>query len=196
MYCGSIDFRTAGGTTLLVDARELNDSVEAFEDHGYVVLPELLTREEADALWQAFDEFPRAYIDGSERNFNTERVLCQNWGFVEAMTKPHLIDALRRCVGEDIQILSYDGPETPPHKGPERAWHIEVHGGFTSDTCVSANVGIYFQDITEETGPLYVIPGSHKWRREPTREEREQPQPGEVAIVMPAGTGIIIHGQL
>jgi ectoine hydroxylase-related dioxygenase (phytanoyl-CoA dioxygenase family) len=181
---------------VLVDVHELNESVAAFDDHGYVVLPDLLSRGEAEALYAAFEEFPNAHIDGVGRNFYTERVLCQDCRFVEALTKPRLVEALRSCVGDDIQLISYDGPETPPHAGPERAWHIEVHGGFTADRCLSVNAGIYLQDVTQETGPLYLIPGSHRWRREPTREERGRPQPGEVALTMPAGTGIILHGQL
>ena len=103
---------------MLVDVSELNTSVQAFEDYGYVVLPGLLTAGESQELYGAFDSFPGAHVDGSERNFYTERVLTTHWGFVEAVTKPALIEALRHCVGDDLQILSYDGPETPPTRVP------------------------------------------------------------------------------
>src|SRR5581483_3139168 len=88
------------GGAMLVDASELNEAVSGFDDHGYVVIPGLLSREEAQALYAAFDEFPSTHVDRVGRNFYTERVLCQDWRFVEALTKPRLVEALRECVGD------------------------------------------------------------------------------------------------
>ena len=53
---------------MLVDVSELNTSLQAFEDYGYVALPGLLTAGEAQELYDAFDAFPGAHVDGSERN--------------------------------------------------------------------------------------------------------------------------------
>ncbi|MCY7301821.1 MAG: hypothetical protein LH654_02070 [Thermoleophilia bacterium] len=81
---------------VLTHISDLNTSVEAFEEYGYVALPGLLTAAEAWESYDAFDGFAGAHVDTSQRNFYTERVLTTHWGFVEAITKPPLIDALRQ----------------------------------------------------------------------------------------------------
>jgi ectoine hydroxylase-related dioxygenase (phytanoyl-CoA dioxygenase family) len=181
--------------TLLTVSSDLNHEIGRFDELGYVMLPELLSTGEADELYRAFEALPPGHEVGHGRNFYNERMLLQDERFAYVLTKPELVETLRTLIGDDIQVISYDAPVTPPGKGSERGWHIELHG-FSSDSLLTVNVGIYLQDITDEIGPLYVIPGSHLWRREPTAEEASPPHPQEVKVTVPAGTCIVIHGQL
>jgi ectoine hydroxylase-related dioxygenase (phytanoyl-CoA dioxygenase family) len=173
----------------------LNRSLEEFRALGYLIVPKLLSREEAASLHHAFELIPRGHDVAHGRNFYNERMLLQDERFLGVLTRPRLVELLRKIVGDDLQLLSYDAPETPAGAGSERGWHIELHG-FSSDTLLAVNVGVYLQDVTDEIGPLYIIPGSHHWRREPSPEESSVPHPEEVKVRVPAGTCIIIDGCL
>jgi ectoine hydroxylase-related dioxygenase (phytanoyl-CoA dioxygenase family) len=57
-------------------------------------------------------------------------------------------------------------------------------------------VAIYLQDMTPETGPLLVVPGSHRWRREPSAEEEQAEIEGEIPVAVDAGTAVVFNAQL
>jgi ectoine hydroxylase-related dioxygenase (phytanoyl-CoA dioxygenase family) len=178
----------------LATEQHLNQSVDAFPELGYVVIPGLLSAEEADELSRWFDEFSGGVVVGDGRRFLNERDAIQHEGFVRLLLKPRLVEVVRRFIGDDVQLLSYDCAETGPGAGDARRWHIELP--FFTDATLTVAAGVYLTDITEAIGPLYIVPGSHLWRREPLPGEREAELDGEVAVTMPGGTAVIFHGAL
>jgi ectoine hydroxylase-related dioxygenase (phytanoyl-CoA dioxygenase family) len=50
--------------------------------------------------------------------------------------------------------------------------------------------------MADERGPLYVVPGSHLWNREPSAAEVEAELPGEVKLSLVRGSAVLFHGRL
>lgn len=178
----------------------VNVSPEAFHDVGYVVLPELLSAEEAHELADLFPELGShsspVQIPGasSGRIQANERSLLAHEPFRRVLYKQELIDAVNVIFGDDWYLLAYESIEVPPGMGRERDWHTDFH--FPSADTIVANAGIYLQDMTMDRGPLYLVPASHQRGREPTESEINKPVPGEIALTVPAGSAAIFHGRL
>jgi ectoine hydroxylase-related dioxygenase (phytanoyl-CoA dioxygenase family) len=50
--------------------------------------------------------------------------------------------------------------------------------------------------MTDERGPLYVRPGTHRMLRHAAGHERETPFPDEVKVAVPAGSAVAFHSNL
>lgn len=171
----------------------LNQSLDAFPEHGYVVVPELVSRDEAAALYAALDRIPKFRWNNWRATAN-ERALLQEERFFDVLVNTRFFDVVRQLVGEDVQVLDYQALEIAPSGGKERDWHADFR--FFSTPTLTVNCGIYLTDMTPEVGPLYVVPGSHRWAREPSPEEAERSLDGEVEVAVAAGTLVAFDGQL
>jgi ectoine hydroxylase-related dioxygenase (phytanoyl-CoA dioxygenase family) len=173
----------------------LNEDLHRFAEVGYAVIPGLLSRQEAEELRAAFDGFPEVRrIRGGAIARHNERTLLRDERFFHALMKPALIDAVRGVLGDELQLIAYDSADTLPHSGTHRNWHADM--SFWTDAVLTVNVGIYLQDMTPEMGPLALLPGSHRWRRNPTEEEAAVEYAGEVEGRVPAGTAIMFDAKL
>jgi ectoine hydroxylase-related dioxygenase (phytanoyl-CoA dioxygenase family) len=172
----------------------LNTDAARFAEDGYIVLPEVLDADEARALYAAFDALPGAGRRPSGIAKWNERVLLRDRRFFDAITRPRLLEAITATLGDDLQLLALDALETPAGSGRARAWHPDF--AFWSDALLTVNCAIYLQDMTPEAGPLHVIPGSHRWRREPSAEEETSALDGEVAVEVEAGTAVVFNAML
>ncbi len=178
----------------------LNRDLDAFTDHGYVVLDNLLTSDFAAELYAACEGMPKiAWNEG--RSTANERTLMQDERFRRIFTDTPFIDLLTRIVGDDLQMLDLQLLEFAPkatHVGAvstgTREWHTDIT--FYSSLPISVNVGVYLTDMSPEKGPLYVIPGSHLWHREPTAAEVVAAHPEEVQVSVSAGTAVAFDAQL
>ncbi len=174
---------------------QLNEDLHRFGELGYAVIPNLLTCQEAQALHAAFDSFPPVRrIRGGAIARHNERTLLSDERFFEALMKPALIESVLCILGDELQLIAYDSADTLPHSGTHRNWHADM--SFWTDAVLTVNVGIYLQDMTPEMGPLALLPGSHRWRRNPTEEEAALEYAGEIEGRVPAGTAIMFDAKL
>jgi ectoine hydroxylase-related dioxygenase (phytanoyl-CoA dioxygenase family) len=177
-----------------------NESLSEFSNHGYVVLEGLLEPERADDLYSAFDDLPLggspSSVPGAApgRLQANERALVRDPRFLDVVTEPVLLEAVEAALGDDVHLLAYEAIEIPPGGGKQRDWHSDFH--FPTEAPLVVNVGIYLQDMADERGPLYVVPGSHLWNREPSEAEVEAKVPGEVKLSLVRGSAVVFHGRL
>lgn len=178
----------------------LNLDVGAFHEHGYVVFPDLLGPDFAAELYAACDGLDKVVWNASRSTAN-ERILLQDPRFRRIFTDTPFIDRIAALVGDDLQLLDLQLLEFAPdaeHVGAvstgTREWHTDIT--FFSDLPVAVNVGMYLTDMTPEKGPLRVIPGSHRWHREPAGNEVTVPHPDEVVVEVPAGAAVAFDAQL
>jgi ectoine hydroxylase-related dioxygenase (phytanoyl-CoA dioxygenase family) len=185
-----------------VELEQYNQSIEEFYDYGYVLIPNMLTRNHVESLVEALSGMTRE-ISERER-WATEREMLQDPQFYEVVTHPRLIGTVRRIIGDDVQNIDFLGVEQAPHSGPVRGWHLDypglgrmrtdrVGGGVTPPGMACP---LYLQDMTDEVGPLRVIPGSHKWQRQVRSDERAVPKQHELVFNIPAGSVVCMHGNL
>jgi ectoine hydroxylase-related dioxygenase (phytanoyl-CoA dioxygenase family) len=166
---------------------------DAFGRDGFLVLPGLLTAEEAAAAYGAFDSLRARDVTG-ERGSANERELVRDPRFLLVLEKPALLVTLRAIFGDDLQLLSYDSLETAPHAGSERDWHADF--AFCAPVTLCVNVGVYLLDMTDETGPLHVVPGSHRRGSPPPEAMRHEPLEGERKVPLRAGDAVVFDAQL
>jgi ectoine hydroxylase-related dioxygenase (phytanoyl-CoA dioxygenase family) len=177
-----------------------NESPSEFSTHGYVVLEHLISPDEADELYAAFADLPLggspSAVPGAPpgRRQANERALVRDPRFVEVVREPRLLEAVEAALGDDFHLLAYEAIEIPPGGGKDRDWHSDFH--FATEAPLVVNTAIYLQDMADAFGPLYVVPESHRWNREPTPDEVESPVPGEVKMSIPRGSAVVFHGRL
>jgi ectoine hydroxylase-related dioxygenase (phytanoyl-CoA dioxygenase family) len=177
-----------------------NRSLSEFSREGYVVLDPFLPRERAAELYRAFDALALGHSPSSVpgappgRKQANERILVQDGRFVELLREPSLLEAVECALGSEAHLLAYEAIEIPPGCGTARDWHCDFH--FDSEAPLVVNVAIYLQDMLDSSGPLYVIPGSHRCRREPDEAEVGVSLPGEVKVDVRAGGAVVFHGRL
>jgi ectoine hydroxylase-related dioxygenase (phytanoyl-CoA dioxygenase family) len=161
-------------------------------------VPAVVGAQQAAGLAAAFDSLPMV-SEYSEvigmRAETAERQLVADGRFLDVTTSPPLIACVRKILGEDIQLIDYVAMEIGSRSGRRRAWHVDLPF-FTHPTCLSVIAAVYLDDMVDELGPLYVIPGSHAWRRVPEPSEAGEEQESEIAVRVPAGTGVVFDTQL
>jgi ectoine hydroxylase-related dioxygenase (phytanoyl-CoA dioxygenase family) len=165
---------------------------QSFDESGYLVLQgvlrgELLARVRREAEMLSSSEGP----DVGRRVWH-ERALFRRRTFREILDVPELIEAARDLIGEDVQLLALDLLLVRPGQGGV-GWHRDVT--FACNKTLSMNTGIYLQDMTVETGPLRIVPGSHRWERAP-EAPRLDPLPGEVSVPVSAGAAVFFDAAL
>jgi len=175
-------------------SEDLNQSTARFQELGYLVVPDFLSRRNAADLYSRFDSLDMiTWEPGMEKTAN-ERTLLYDHQFADVVIGTPFMDLLRQTIGDDYQLLAYQALEIGPKSGAAREWHIDFH--VLNPLILTVRVAIYLTDMTEEMGPLYVIPGSHRWGREPSAQERESELEGEIRVTVPAGTAVAFAGQL
>jgi ectoine hydroxylase-related dioxygenase (phytanoyl-CoA dioxygenase family) len=174
-------------------AQAANTSPERFQELGYLVVPGLVSNADATELHELLGRVTGAGTSAGRSSAN-ERRLIREQAFLDLVTIPRLLEAVRGALGDDLQLLALDSLETPPGVGRAREWHADFRERIPATVCV--NCGLYLQDMTDEVGPLRVIPGSHRWDRLPSEEEAQRPLDGEQTLFVDAGDCVVFDAQL
>ena len=177
-----------------VDAALVDADLAALERDGYVVLPDLLSREELDAIRAdvspLLDKHGRNEFEGAatqrvysvlnktrtcDRIVDHPRVLA----LLDRLFLPNYLLSMMQVInilpGESAQMLHSDDlfyplPRPRPALGAATIWAID--------------------DFTDTNGATDVIPGSHLWGDRLPVDEPRQP------VVMPAGSCVFFLGTL
>jgi hypothetical protein len=148
-----------------------------YERDGYLILRQPFTDEEMARLDEAFKNNPP--LDGNTKNTtypapNRYTMAKSSWtdpGFIHFAEQPSIVDGAKRLLDDDVYLTAYvlydrtpGGPGLPAHNDYKR-WRpvgSSMNWLFTI---------IPMCDFTEETGILYVAPGSHRLDRVTDRGE-------------------------
>jgi ectoine hydroxylase-related dioxygenase (phytanoyl-CoA dioxygenase family) len=120
-------------------------------------------------------------------------VLFEDRVFEPMLTNPVLLGLITYLVGFDAILSLYDAMLKGPGGAP-----LPLHndnGDKTTpvyaDQPQTANINLLLNDYTEGSGPIAFLPGSHKFRREPTPAEMRDLAPYMRPVIAPAGSAVI-----
>jgi len=184
---------------------DLNPHIEAFKTDGYTVFPGVYSAEQMARWIELFRDLESRSMASGKPSFWFGGVFEEApEAFLPAICNPLLLDFAESVMGPFVQLdnLSLVGfPSIDPDgaKGKVSGWHrdrwAKIPGG-VYERPLAINAISYFQDLDEFSGPLRVIPGSH---REPLTMDgaaRSRPFPGERIVCLRAGDVVFIHNAL
>jgi ectoine hydroxylase-related dioxygenase (phytanoyl-CoA dioxygenase family) len=108
----------------------------------------------------------------------------------------------RAVFGPYVQLRGFTGRVCyPDDPNQETEWHF--HQRLIPDPIPpwfarphTMDVLLYLDDITDATGPLCVVPGSHNRIAEDQPANLFDDLPGQVVLRLPAGSAVFAHGAL
>lgn len=150
--------------------RLTKEQVAHYEDHGFLVLPELFSEEEI-AVIRA--EVPGLYAE------DTPRRILEKSGAVRSIFAPHLTNPIFRCLATlprmvetaqdllkgDVYIHQYKLNAKVALEGDQWEWHQDFLYWNKEDGMPASRVltsAVFLDDVGDFNGPMLVIPGSHQ----------------------------------
>jgi len=185
---------------------DLNAHLAEFKKNGFTVFPQFYSPDLIKEWRAKFDEMQQDGIASSRHASWWYADMCEHAPtlMLPAVAHPVMLDFAEMVLGPFVQLdnLTLAGfPSTPREevKGIS-GWHrdrwgqVPPSGDYLRPNAINAIS--YLQDLTDEFGPLRVIPGSHRKPITLRPEERTQPYAGEQVIHMKAGDVVVIHNAL
>ncbi|MBC7808631.1 MAG: phytanoyl-CoA dioxygenase family protein [Akkermansiaceae bacterium] len=185
--------------------QEVADLVE----HGFIVREKLVAGRDLEALRDAADEIEARYLEtqkpGQGNGFGGlfVRNIIDEHPVIESLLlqNPVLVSVARAVLGPQVQVhasvLRVAYPELE-NQGVEWHFHQRVvpdpEPPFFLRPVVLDNL-IYLDDLSEDSGPLVVLPGSHNTDEDlPSGDFSDKA--GQVVVKCPAGSVVTSHSSL
>ena len=147
------------------------DQVRAFEEEGYVFLPELFSRAEVDRLMA---EVPAIFAQRRPENVREQRgdvvrtafaAQTYNDVFARLARHPRIIGPAMQLLGGPVYIHQFKINAKAAFDGDVWQWHQD-YGTWARDDLMpeprAMNIAIFIDEVTEFNGPLMIIPRSHR----------------------------------
>jgi ectoine hydroxylase len=145
--------------------------IQAFNEQGYVFLPEVFTRKEIAVL---VDEVPGIFAQAREENVRekdgrTVRTTFAAHTFNDAFARlgrhPRLIEPVMQLLGGPVYMHQFKINAKAAFDGDVWQWHQD-YGTWARDDLMpeprAMNIALFLDEVSEFNGPLMFIPGSHK----------------------------------
>lgn len=196
--------------------------VEEFRKHGVIRLGALLDDEELREAQQHFDALvadregmgqhirnlaARSLADEDQNAevpyqvINMVQVWLHDPFFKSLLYKPELLDIVESVIGPNIQLYHDQAFSKPPKHGGPVLWHQD-NGYWHCEPADLVSIWIALDDVDQENGCLWMLPGSHKLgtlphdRSDSILLQVDVDESKLVPFEMPAGHGLMHHCEI
>lgn len=156
-----------------LDANE----IAGLEEHGFLILPGRFGAQECDALASRLPALFAEEHDGNivERSSGAVRTAMglhlRDPVFAALCEDPRLVVPAQQLRGEALYIQQVKVNVKAAFSGEVWQWHYDFATHHHEDGVpepLALNLHVFLDDVTEFNGPLYFIPGSHRYGRHRT----------------------------
>lgn len=188
--------------TVATDWSKLTDAqrIAHLEIEGYVLIPDLITREQVKKIKEELDRLPTKPTDYSEnQRSHTDIHWTDSPNCIELIAQPRMIEFLKKLFGDELICTScVYALSRPGHPGIAIHTDAQPYGskifGMQASAPRLVRVLYYLDDLTPERAPLKVIPHSHlSLHSDANPYNRYLSHPEEVMITCKAGSAAIIN---
>lgn len=175
-----------------------DDERERFlSTHGYLVVPEALSRHETAELCAAVDRHSGAGPKPGQLSLNVADILGRDDAFLGLIDNPRVFPKLWGLLGWNLWVQHSHFVVTPPQPPlPAGAsfpygWHRDggaIHRDVALDALLLVKVGFYLNDVALDGGPTYFLDAADP--RAPIPAGTERPAHARPLLV-PAGTAVL-----
>lgn len=185
---------------------ELAAALQHFQEHGYVVLKKLHDEETIEQMIAKYHELldNSFTIEGNSWWFANTLELAPKL-MLPAVANPKLLDFAELVMGPYVQLdnltlAGFPSMDKEAVAGRVSGWHRDRWARLPNNTGYERPLAInaisYLQDLTDEYGPLRVIPGSHIQPVTMDPADAGKPHPDEVVLYPEAGDAVVTHNGL
>ncbi len=185
--------------------KSMTKRLAEYKENGFTVFEGVFSREQMDAWIARYaDLVQRQTPLGAERptQWLSSVVEYEPWLMLPAVNNPDILDFAERVMGPFVQLdnLTFMAFPTYPRaevEGRASGWHRDIWAwvppGNDYIAPLACNAITYLQDLTDENGPLRVVPGSHREPVTVTQDSLHVPHPREVLVYPKAGDIVFTH---
>ncbi len=183
---------------------DIDKHVSEFKEQGFAVLPEHFNAAKVALLKGTFDRLSASGVGSAHVSWWLSNLVeYEPQVMMPFVSDPAILEFAENVMGPCVQLdnLTLSGfPSVTKEEAVGRAsgWHrdrwAQVPLGDQYSAPLAINAISYLQDLTDEYGPLRVVPGSH--RRQYNIPDGGRPVEGEVILHAKAGDVVIIHNCL
>ncbi len=196
--------------------RLTQEQIQQYEDQGYLLVPEVFTLEEVQALR---DESARLLGEDREQLLREDQSAaprhllgCHLFSdILRALSRDcRLVEPAMQLVGESLYVHQFKVNPKTAFTGEPFLWHQDFPVWHRDDGMPeprAINLALFLDEATSINGPLMVVPGSHKTELPLANEqnayvlETEVVEPvllanGIVTAEGPVGSLLFFHGNL
>lgn len=122
--------------------------------------------------------------------------------FMNLLTNQYpFVDMARSIMGPRIAVRSFNIRTTLPQSNDGTKWHSDQFSYvipkplfFTEPHIFT--FAIYLDSANENTGPLYLVPGTHRLDEQPSEKEYFQDIENQVSLILDGGEIVLFHSAL
>lgn len=192
---------------MTIETIDLSQHLTEFKENGYTVFPQLFDQEQISEWKNKYHQL-REELFGNrvQKSYTiTDMVERSPRTMLTFTANPVILDFLELVMGPFVQIgdanfngFTSESKEAAVNK--VNGWHRDMYAFGPNGTDYQiprqALALTYLEDMTEEFGPLRVIPGSHRKETFIHPDERNKPHPDELVLHLKAGDVIVFSGIL
>ena len=174
--------------------------IRSIELDGYVVIPDLLSPSQLDAIRGELSRLPTTAVDYSEHQRGCANVQwTDSPTAIRAIAFPAMIEFLETLFGDELICTSCAyALSRPGHPGIAIHTDAQPYGskifGLTASSPCLVRVLYYLDDLTPERSPFKVIPRSHlSLHSDGNPYRRYLAHDDEVMVICRAGSAVIIN---
>ena len=181
---------------------DYSEHIEFYKKNGYTVFPGLFGEAEMNA-WR--DRHAQLYAEFDKRTWFGNMLEYAPKLMWPAVSHPTIVGFAELVMGPFVQLdnltlsVFYPVPKADV-EGKVSGWHRDRWGqvprSSTYERPNAINAISYLQELTDDIGPLRVIPGSHRRSLTIHPDDRSKPHPDEMVIKMKPGDVVITHVNL
>lgn len=187
----------------------LEEHLEEYKENGFTIFKNVFNLSQMQAWKDSYKDISkRQTAPGTEVETAWWLQSCVEYQpdlFLPAVSHPLLLDFAELVMGPFVQLdnltfAAFPSVEKEEALGKVSGWHRDIwayrptHSEYIAP--LAANAITYLQDMSEEYGPLRVIPGSHRKTLSIGESERNKPHKDEVIVNVEAGDIVFTHAAL